>query len=231
MDIVYVCRDGENEELRYSIRSAVANIPHDNLWVVGGKPDWYGGKFLESEKKNSVYHQVWANLEAVINCEDISDDFILMNDDFFVVLPVENIGAFYNKTIKEYCNNRDALIDDRSYTNMLRDTADRLYRSNKIVDAKNYELHVPFIFNKQKLQSILGSYLQIRSAYGNIYNIGGDQMEDVKVYDVSRNYPFSFDYMYKLGTYLSTEDGSFEMVKNDILDKLFPAPSENELDR
>jgi hypothetical protein len=231
MDIVYVCRDGENEELRYSIRSAIANIPHDNLWLVGGKPEWYGGKFLESEKKNSVYQQVWSNLKAVIECNQISDDFILMNDDFFVVLPVEHIGVFYNKTINEYCDNRDNLIDDRSYTNMLRDTAGRLYVSNKIVDPKNYEMHIPFVFNKTKLEPLIGNYPQLRSAYGNIYNIGGEDMSDVKVYDPSRNYPFSFDYMYKLGTYLSTEDGSFEMVKDHILDKLFPIPSQNELDR
>ena len=49
MDLVYICKPGDNEELRYSIRSAVKNLKFDNLYLVGGKPDWYDGKFIAVE--------------------------------------------------------------------------------------------------------------------------------------------------------------------------------------
>jgi len=44
MDFVYICKDGVNEELKYSIRSVVESFPETNIWVVGGKPDWYTGR-------------------------------------------------------------------------------------------------------------------------------------------------------------------------------------------
>ncbi len=40
-DVVYVVRPGDkNEELRYSIRSVIANLPHRKVWIAGYKPTW-----------------------------------------------------------------------------------------------------------------------------------------------------------------------------------------------
>ena len=38
-DIVYLLREGENDELRYSLRSVERNFPHDRVIFYGGKPD------------------------------------------------------------------------------------------------------------------------------------------------------------------------------------------------
>ena len=38
MNFIYICRVGENEELRYSIRSVLNSFPEANIWVIGGKP-------------------------------------------------------------------------------------------------------------------------------------------------------------------------------------------------
>ena len=47
MDFVYICKEGVNEELKYSIRSVVESFPESNIWVVGGKPDWYTGNYIQ----------------------------------------------------------------------------------------------------------------------------------------------------------------------------------------
>lgn len=39
MDILYLCRPGENLELRYSLRS-LRNVPHGRVWIFGDCPDW-----------------------------------------------------------------------------------------------------------------------------------------------------------------------------------------------
>ena len=62
MDLVYICGPGDNEELRYSIRSAVKNLKFDNLWVVGGKPKWYVGNYLEVIQNKSKYTNARNNL-------------------------------------------------------------------------------------------------------------------------------------------------------------------------
>jgi hypothetical protein len=40
-DLVYVVREGDrNNELRHSLRSVVANVPHRLVWIAGYKPGW-----------------------------------------------------------------------------------------------------------------------------------------------------------------------------------------------
>ena len=89
MDLVYICRSGDNEELRYSIRSMVANVPHDNLWVVGGKPSWYIGKHIPVKQSDDKYDNARNNLKAIVESSEISDRFILVNDDFYVTKPIK----------------------------------------------------------------------------------------------------------------------------------------------
>jgi hypothetical protein len=87
MDCVYVCRPGDNEELRYSIRSVVANMPHDNLWLVGYKPSWYMGNFISVPNTTTKFENIRLAIKAAAEHNEISDNFILMNDDFFVIKP------------------------------------------------------------------------------------------------------------------------------------------------
>jgi hypothetical protein len=40
-DVVYVVRPGNrNEELRYSLRSIAAHLPHRRVWLAGFCPSW-----------------------------------------------------------------------------------------------------------------------------------------------------------------------------------------------
>ena len=61
MDFVYICKDGVNEELKYSIRSVVESFPEAIVWVVGGKPDWYIGNYIKVEQKESKYKNTRIN--------------------------------------------------------------------------------------------------------------------------------------------------------------------------
>ena len=82
MDIVYNCRPGkQNEELRYSIRSVMENLPHDNLWVVGGKPEWYTGNYGRGvpkgrelyeflDKRYGRYKNGWQNVSVLYDNDE-----------------------------------------------------------------------------------------------------------------------------------------------------------------
>jgi hypothetical protein len=72
MDFVYICKDGINEELRYSIRSVVESFPDSNIWVVGGKPDWYVGNYIKVDQKLTKYKNALYNLKAITESEEIS---------------------------------------------------------------------------------------------------------------------------------------------------------------
>ena len=55
MHFVYICKDGENEELRYSIRSVLKNTKDAVIWVVGGKPNWYIGNYIKVIQDQNKY--------------------------------------------------------------------------------------------------------------------------------------------------------------------------------
>jgi hypothetical protein len=90
----------------------------------------------------------------------------------------------------------------------------------------NYEMHIPMIMNKQKLKDVLKSKNCLwRSLYGNIYNVGGINREDVKVYSNNSSNPKSYDWKGKNFAYLSTQDSSFPTIHRILLTKKFKSPS------
>ena len=222
MDLVYICRDGENEELRYSIRSAVNNLPHDKIWVVGGKPDWYTGNYIEVNQGRAKYTNARNSLKAICDSEEISESFILMNDDFYIINKVESVPYMYAGTLDDKIKQREDIFNGNTYTTLLRNTLGYLSRK-KINVALDYELHVPMVMEKRKLNKVLKLSGLWRSVYGNVFNVGGVKIRDVKVYDKKdKFYINSYDINNLELDYLSSNDDSFETIKSLILEERFP---------
>ena len=225
MDFVYICRDGENEELRYSIRSVLLSFPEAKVWVVGGKPKWYSGNHVFLEQDNNKYVNAVNNLKAVCNTPDISDNFILMNDDFFIIKKIETIEQFYNGLLSEKIDKFTKITGSSMYIRKLITTNNKL---NKLGFTKplDYELHVPMPMHKAGLLYILNEYPEClwRSMYGNLFNVGGSQMEDVKVYKNKRHAARSAQ-ITKNSIYLSTEDTGLTIMVDNIFKELLTNPS------
>lgn len=227
MDYVYVCKDGDNEELRYSIRSIVANSEVSNIWVVGGKPDWYTGKYIPVNVAGSKTTKVVENLKAITESPDISEEFILMNDDFFILDKVDSILPMHNGSLMDKINLYLDIVPRSSYTRSLHKTHSWLKRRG-IDNPIDYELHVPMPMTKTNLAKIIKYPVLHRSAYGNLFNVGGSQMEDVKVYLRGPLVHKSFDYKSKLGTFLSSNDDAFDLLHEDVLKDRFTSPTQFE---
>ena len=229
MDYVYICGPGESEELRYSIRSVEKNAAVDSIWVVGQSPDWYcGNKIDVPYTRGNKYRNARSNLKAITESKDISDPFVLMNDDFFIVRKQTRVGYNHGGLLKDRVLLYQEIAPHSSYTAMLNETYFWLIR-NGIKDPLDYELHVPMVMEKDKLFRALGSGVLWRSTYGNMNNVGGEQMQDVKVY-LSKSFEAK-TYNFKAGTYpyVSTDNDSFEMVKKDLLGDMLDKPSKYEL--
>lgn len=234
MDLVYVCRDGDNEELRYSIRSAVENLPHDNIWVVGGKPDWYSGNYIKVPQTHNKYENVRESLRTIANSDNISDDFVLMNDDFFIMKKVDSVKIYHAGTLAERIRELRRRYGSSSYTVMLTTTFHYLKRHHRIASPLNYALHVPFIMNRERLSEIIDLNLSWRVAYGNIYRVGGEEVvakhgdnRDIKVY-IKNDKFIGLNKNSISDTFLSTEDNSFLEVRGMLQEK-FPNPSKYEV--
>jgi hypothetical protein len=228
MDFVYMCRPGDNEELRYSIRSVIKNAEMVNdIWVIGDKPDWYTGKFIKVNPIGSAYENVRNNLRHVIANPNISEDFVLMNDDFFILRKLNSVSHYYGGLLANRYMRHQELAGPNHYANLLRKT-DTVLKQQGIKEPLNYELHVPMQFNKAKLSETIDKPFKIRSYYGNKYGIGGEEIEDVKIYSHVRFVDSSAEL--DNGTpFISTDDGSFVSMRFYI-EQLFPDKSKYELD-
>ena len=99
MDVVYTLRNtDECEEIIYSLRS-LKNLPHDKVFIVGGCPKNINKEkviYIPTLQNNSKYKNTTNNLKIACLDNRLSSDFILMNDDFFIMSPIENVEKELN---------------------------------------------------------------------------------------------------------------------------------------
>ena len=224
LDIVYVVKDAAfNDELRYSLRSVDKNFPHHNVFFYGGKP-----MYLRPDQQ-VVLHQVgktkWDRVRMMLKTialdDRITEDFVLFNDDFFVMRPVESLPAYEYGTLESLCERIESRNGGRltPYTLKLRETIATLEKDE--LTAFNFELHVPFIFNRRRLLEVIERYPTIkgtRSLYGNTYLTETEHLVDQKVFKVGDLPPEN-------AVFISTEDRAFnegkvgKMIRTKFPDK------------
>lgn len=226
LDVVYFSRGGENEELRYSLRSVEKNFPHRLVWIYGNKPDDISpDRFVPCQQGNNKWDNVREMLFKVCQNPLITKEFVLFNDDFFVMREVDELPNWYRCSMYEHIIKIEMQYNDEPtrYTRQLRKTL-ALLEKNKM-PVNSYELHLPMIFDKQKLLHLLrrtNGYHGMRTIYGNLYCLDAKPRDDVKIYDNKK----AVD---QTSTYLSTDDKSFANgLVGRFIRKSFPERSQFE---
>lgn len=204
-DIVYFVKDTpDNEELRYSLRS-LSNFPHRKVCFYGGcpkglKPDHH--VYVKQDKDNK-----WKNVSMMLDmaCKNpqITKDFWLFNDDFFIMEKIKQPKNYYRGDLyKRIVQLEDVYKGFTAYSKLLRNCAKELEALG--CTTKDFSLHIPIKINKEDMLSVrkLTDFEGFRSLYGNYYNIADDTMNDCKI--------TSLDKEYKGGCYLSTDDRAFK---------------------
>jgi hypothetical protein len=225
MDFVYICKPGDNEELRYSIRSVLYSFPDAKIWVVGGKPNWYSGNHIPVDQNHHKYANAINNLKAICDSGEISEEFVLMNDDFFIIKKIDKIDQFYNGLLSTKIDRYIQITGSSMYIKKLMLTRTRLMEYG-ITNPLDYELHIPMVMEKEKLKHIVLKYPSClwRSMYGNIYAVGGSQMEDVKIY-TNKKHSARSNEITENSVFLSTEDQAFSLAFDKVLNSMFSNPT------
>jgi len=211
LDVVYLIKGGHNEELRWSLRS-LANVPHDRVWLFGGKPPkWVQNtKCVRTPQDGTKYVNTTAAIKAACEHPDVSDPFILMNDDFYILRRTQSIPALHRGPVDEVIADYKARFSKgNTYIVGMERTMLRLQEMG-YERPLSYELHTPMVVEKAAMLEALeaGSDLEVihkRTMYGNIAGLGGRRIDDVKVRNKTDTIP--------RGTYLSMVEGSFEEVR------------------
>lgn len=216
MDVVYIVREGEaNEELRYSLRSVAANFPHRQVVIAGYIPTWVRGVRripVDQSRILTKYGKAEANWQAAMNTADVSEDFIIFNDDFFVMQPVTELKPLHRGNLDEIIAFYQTARGTGAYANNMANTRDLLKKLGLSEGLVSYAVHAPMQMNKLRRkilqQAIIEcgydhSSVQMRTLYGNFWRVGGEQIEDVKA--TTRDFEPSGDTVY-----LSSSDDTFK---------------------
>lgn len=224
MDVVYILRNRSNNEyreLRYSLRS-LKNINYDNLYIIGGNPVWLQNARWVAASDCHKNKALNALDKLMIACDipELSDDFILMNDDFYLLEPQE-IKYLSKGKLRQTVIEKKAEYNGSKYWYSMDRTA------KKFKDPLDFELHYPFIFNKKKFQALEDKYklcdaFLFRSLYGNYYKINGEFCKDNKCYSMSE---FRNNINNK---FISSSDSYINTQFTEYMDRLFPELSKYE---
>lgn len=229
MDIVYLCKDGPNEELGYSLRTLV-NIPHDRVFIVGGCPskiDTAKVTYIHTNNNINKWRNSTNNLITACKDNRLSDDFILFNDDFFILKPISLDDLHVNRgplsEVYKYYYNK---YGNNEYTKGMLQTAEFLAKmGHKTI--LSYELHLPMVLNKKKVLEMFSlpgvmdiPVIHKRTLYGNLYKTGTKSVKDCKIIG-------AFLSGLATGKFLSTMDVNFPSARC-FLNGLFPIKSKYE---
>jgi hypothetical protein len=226
MDVVYVNKTGENLELRYSLRT-LKHVTHDNVWIFGGAPSWIhpiNVHHCNRIQKGSPYLSTRGHIAAACGTPDVSDPFMLWNDDFFAMQPIGEVPVMHRGPL-------DEMIEQYASTKTL--WARALRETLAMVEERlgpmglSYDLHAPLIVHKEPMREALrwatkakNDAVHVRTLYGNLADLGGIQIRDPKM--MKRSSPFPE------GPWLSSSDDTFRSSVEPVLRYLFTDKSDYE---
>ena len=215
----------DNPELRFSLRSIEANLPHTEVWIVGYQPTWLTGvNFIPGNTQPHPKANIYYNLLAACEHPDTPDDMIVTNDDFFVTEPVETPAVHYRSTLQEHIDS-PRLQRTKGWWWRSLTTTQVCLQALGHSDPLSYELHIPLPIRKQQMADTLRRFEKVqshnppqwRTLYGCMNDIGGTPAVDPKAYRAGA-----------IGTpYHSTTDTSFRHFAAHFKAQ-FPKPSRYE---
>ena len=182
IDLVYIVKFSErNDDLKYSLRSVAKFCNYRKIWIIGYKPKWLKNvEYVETIQTGTKWQNSMLNWKTACETPGISDNFVLMNDDFIAIHPIYDIEKDVNvclsdiHTVAERYSKKHS---SRWQAGFL--FAEDLLKELNLKTAFNMEAHLPFVVNKKQYLEMLNlpqiknfddtKVLHKRSIYYNLY--------------------------------------------------------------
>ena len=224
-DLLLYLGPGENEELRYALRTWEQNLRFRKLYVVGcPKPKWFHpDMYVENPLRYNKMRQCYENLIIALQDDRLTDDVLLMMDDIFILVPYEDWTINYNRGTLQTQLDNTTKGGSNSYYRLVENTKKELEKD--FTEPLSFEEHAPFLCNRKKMLELLQSYgsdrmptMLYRSIYGNRYDIPTEYKPDVKLKQYADRVPVGVPMF-------STNPGSFKGSGGTYAEFYFKRPS------
>lgn len=199
LDLVYVLGSGsihKNIELRYSLKSVERFMTgYRNIYVVGEHPG-FEGNFIHipyPDEGRNKQDNIKRKLVAACQHPDISESFVMMNDDYFLLKEVDasQMPFYYHGNVAMAFRRKRK---QGHYKRALQNTINEL--SFRDLPLRYFDVHAPMIINKYRFLEIINSFnwnerdgYVIKSVYANSLKIEGTPYDDCNVNIVCESRP------------------------------------------
>jgi hypothetical protein len=231
IDILYVLGQGsqwENRELRYSLRSVCRFATGvSRVFVVGHDPGFLKDAqvFPVADTSNNKEYNIAAMIAWASKNTDISEDFLMLNDDHFLIAPIHAPAyPLYQVGLLE---DRIPKVVSAQYRASLVNTREHLLKAGK--PTMSFEPHTPITFNRSHFLQLTPVWEEsrirragyvARSIYCNYLGLVGTTIADVKL----RKPKGPEDVAKRVAgrDVFSISDSSIELGVASFLEQLFP---------
>ena len=249
IDIIYpnVEKFAQWEELKYSLRSLEKNLCNVEfrVWIVGDWPDWMNPDEAhhlpctlsgETPRIDIVHKHL-----AVIENRLIGEEYFWMNDDIYLVNPVQYADMCLNVAVNDLAYTKSRFNRQTLWGSDVLNTYDTLKRAG--LPTWNYAAHIPHRFEKQKVMQLIDGFvmlhnrLDIQILYYNYWF--RDFYPYMDTLDLTNNQGFSvnrqdpntakLEAQLKVKKYMNNGEGGMGPVLQKYLKRLFPEKSRFEL--
>jgi hypothetical protein len=208
----------DDNELRYCLRSICEYQPDIRVLLVGNPPAWYRGEYLPYDDKKGLVFKTW-NIIEKIKLAAPYEDFILTNDDIFLLAPFRenhykgSLSDTHKGLATHYRAQVDATID-------------------LIGDTPDFDTHGPMQMNGKKFRALpwpeyRDPYILARTFYAHYTGKAGDFYPDLKI---NRRYtPDQLTELLKDRLYFSISDAGINLALATWLKNKFPNKCKYEL--
>jgi hypothetical protein len=220
----------KNLELRYCLRSIEKHLRGvGEVFIIGYCPEWVQNvthiPFDEDPRNRFRDRNIMNKMLAACEDERVSDNFIMVHDDHFLLTNYE-VGAF------PYYHCGHMVPGQGQYGDTKRNT-EQLLSPLAGIPILNYDAHCPILFNKEKFMKVTNvdwskwyGYC-LKTLYCVMNGMTGEYMDDLKI-----RMPLKADKInqaivgrswFSIGDRCWTEGGMKE-----VLQTLYPTPSKYE---
>lgn len=221
-DVVIPYKLSLADEISYMLRS-LKNISHGQVFIIGDRLKLSNkATYIPFKQSMDIAQNTLDIMNIACSDERIADKFYFWHDDTYLMKPLKSIPVLHRGSYRTIIDSYPVSRRFGYYIKRMTATHNRLIAMG-IKAPLCYELHIPTLISKKKWNEVsryITKDLNKISMYGNLNNIGGTYMKDVKVR--------SKDWV-PAGYFISTHDSTFGSKEaGRLVRDTFPDKSEYE---
>lgn len=101
VDLVVRCGPKQDDQLRATIATLTAHLPHRRILTAGCRPHWTDCEHLDVPARGSKYPHAYAVLRAILEADHLTPSVVIADDDMYLMRPIDTLPEYHRGPLAE----------------------------------------------------------------------------------------------------------------------------------